>query len=283
MQEKIGCLNGHKVSSLCFYFNIKKNETSGHVQNIGKKSIKSPSDCLSINEIIQGMKEFLHKMVSLYFMKHRIGCGNFFRTAISENHVSPQQRQPSVGGFYIMQILFTMFNKELPLFGFIHEIMHRLIEKPIPRGQCMNGPYTKSFAKSFFVLMRDSFFKKIIQMFLRDPIHLRDAIDKIKELIQSCSCIIKFKSHGLPNTINDCVSAMLEQNKLRLESLDQVRKKRFEGYVYQEKEEQNKQKKIAIEGIASGGIAIEGIASGGIASGGIASGGIASKKLKKEE
>ena len=81
------------------------------------------------------------------------------------------------------------------------------------------------------------FFLKMIQMFIRDPIHLLKATDTIKELIRSCSSIIKLESPGLPTTIHNCVSVMLRQNKSRLQVLDEDRKKQFDEAVRKEREE----------------------------------------------
>lgn len=233
MQEKIGCLNGDKVSSLCIYFNPDR--VFGHIQRIGKPSLKTPSGCLSIHEMIGDIKGFVTKMCSSYFMSNRIGYENFFRKALLENRVLQSQR-PSVAGHYgVRMFLMSMF-EQLPFFGMMSELMHRFVGKSI-LGVYMNGTSPKWLAKTFFERMCDSIFLKMIQMFIRDPIHLLKATDTIKELIRSCSSIIKLESPGLPTTIHNCVSVMLKQNNSRLQVLDEDRKKRFDEAVRKEREE----------------------------------------------
>lgn len=272
MQEKIGCLNRNKVSSLCIYFNPDR--VFGHIQRIGKPSLKTPSGCLSIHEMIRAIKLFITSRFSSCFMSNL----NFFQKALLENCALPSQR-PSVAGHYgVRMFLMSMFEK-LPFFGMISEIMRRFVEKSIIFGLSMTGIYPKLFAKKFFKWMCDSICLKMIQMFIRDPIRLRQATDTIKELILSSSSIIKIESPGLLTTIDNCVSAMLIKNNSRLKGLDEKRKKWFDEAVRKDQEELQKKRlrqefKLEIEGIqeevshvngricrldefASGGIAIE--------------------------
>ena len=229
MQEKIGCLNGDKVSSLCIYFN--PDIVFGHIQRVGKPSLKTPSGCLSIHEMIRAIKQFTTGRFSSCFMNRL----SFFRTALLENRVLPSQR-PSVAGHYgVRMFLMSMF-EQLPLFGMMSELMRRFVGKSI-LGVYMNGTSPKWLARSFFERMCDSICLKMIRMFIRDPIRLRQATDIINELILSCSNIIKLESPGLPTTIHKCVSVMLKQNNDRIEVLDKDRKKRFDEAVRKEQEE----------------------------------------------
>jgi len=224
MQEKIGCLNRNKISSLCIYFNPDR--VFGHIQRIGKPSLKTPSGCLSIHEMIRAIELFITSRFSSCFMSNL----NFFQKALLENCALPSQR-PSVAGHYgVRMFLMSMFEK-LPFFGMISEIMRRFV------GKSMTGIYPKLFAKKFFKWMCDSICLKMIQMFIRDPIHLLKATDTIKELILSSSSRIKHECPGLPTTTHNCVSVMLRTNYSRLQDLDEKRKKWFDEAVRKDQEE----------------------------------------------
>ena len=233
------------VRSLRIFFTMR--EVVGQIERAGQSSLKSPLGCLSIHEMIRGIKQFIADRVSACFI--RSPCSNIFRTALLTNHV-PSQR-PSADKVYGMGLFLTgEFQKPLPLLAMISLIMRRFVGNDSMTGLC--GTW---IANGFLRMMNRSLFSMMSKNFIENPNGFQKT-DEMNYLLDSCPKRTNLLSSGFPvRSIAGCVSDMIAMNQGRDEF---CKKRRDEWFAEQYRLEQEKQrKKQSIQEFQGGIVSIE--------------------------
>lgn len=242
IRERIDRIDKRSVRSLRIFFTT--HEVVGQIERAGQSSLKSPLGCLSIHEMVRGIKQFIADRVSACFMRSH--CSNIFRTALLTNQV--QSQRPSVDGFYGIGLFLTgEFQKPLPSFAMISLIMRRFVGNG-----SMRGVFRKRIACGFLRMMNGSLSSMMSKKFIKNPIGFRKT-NEMDELLGSCSKKTSLRSSGFPaRSIAGCVSDMIAMDKGRVEFCE---KRRYEWFAEQCRLEQEHQRKKSIqefqEGIAS--------------------------------
>ena len=233
IRERIDKYKGRSVHSVSIFFTTR--EVVGQIERAGQSSLKSPLDCLSIHEMVQGIKQFVSDRFSECFI--RSPCSNIIRTTLRANPMPSQT--PSVDQFYGMGLFLTgEFQKPLPSFAMISLIMRRFVGN-----DSMTGVFRKRIAHGFLTIMISSLSSRMCKMFIENPIGFRKT-DKMNNLIQSCPMKISLKSNGFPMSIPSCVSNMIEMNKCRS---TKCKKTRDDGFAKQRSLEQIRLEQIRLE------------------------------------
>lgn len=234
IRSKIECMGKRAVRSLRIFFT--SSEVVGQIERAGKSSLKSPLGCLSIHEMVRGIKRFIADRFSAFFI--RSPCPSIFRTALLTNHVSSQR--PSVDQFYGMRLFLTEeFQKHLPSFAMISLIMERFVGNDF-----MRGPSGKRIAHGFLRMMIYFFSSMMSKKFIENPIGFRQADATMDDLLGSCPKKTSLPSSGFPHSIAGCVSDMKAINKGRDELCEKRRDELFAKQRRIKQEEHQKQQSI---------------------------------------
>jgi hypothetical protein len=243
IRERIDRIDRRTVHSFRIFFTTR--EVVGQIERAGQSSLKSPLGCLSINEMILGIKGFVVDRLSACFIQST--RSNIFRTAILTNHV-PSQR-PSLGQSYGMGLFLTgEFQKPFLSLAMISLIMQRLVGN-----DSMRGIFGNRIAHGFLRMMNGSLSSMMSKKFIENPIGFRQT-DEIDELLRSCPKKTSLQSSGFPvRSISGCVSDMIAMNKGR----DELSQKRSDDWFAEQRrlEQLEQRKKQSIqefqEGIAN--------------------------------
>ena len=242
IRERIERMNQRAVRSFHIFFTTR--EVVGQIERAGQSSLKPPLDCLSIQEMVQGIKLFIADRVSACFTQSP--CPNIFRIALLTNHV-PFQR-PSVDQFYGMGLFLTgEFQKPLPSFAMISLIMRRFVGNDSMRG--LSG---KRIANGFLRMMNGYFSSMMSEKFIENPIGFQKT-DEMDYLLKSCPKKTTLTSFGFPDRfIEGSVSDMNAINKGR----DELCQKRRDDWFAEQRrlEQEEHQRKQSIQEF-QGGIA----------------------------
>ena len=235
IRERIERMNQRSVRSLRIFFTPC--EVFGQIERAGQSSLKSPLDCLSIHEMVRGIKRFIADRFSAFFIWSP--CLSIFRTALLTNHVSYQR--PSVNEFYGMGLFLTgEFQKRLPSFAMISLIMERFVENDF-----MRGPSGNRIAHGFLRMMIYFFSSMMSKKFIKNPIGFRQADATMDDLLGSCWKKTSLLSSGFPaRSIAGCVSDMIAMDQGRVEFCEKRRDEWFAEQRRLEQEEQRKQQSI---------------------------------------
>lgn len=228
IRSKINRIDKRSVRSLRIFFTMR--EVVGQIERAGQSSLKSPLGCLSIHEMVRGIKRFIADRVSACFIQSP--CPSIFRNALLTNHV-PYQR-PSVDQFYGMRLFLTgKFQKRLPSFAMISLIMRRFVGN-----DSMTGVFRNQIAHGFLRMMIGSLCSMMSEEFIENPIGFRQAVATMDLLLGSCPKKTSLPSSGFPDrSIAGCVSDMNAINKGRDELCE---KRRNEWFAEQRRLEQAK-------------------------------------------
>jgi hypothetical protein len=232
---KINCIDKRSVRSLRIFFTTS--EVVGQIERAGQSSLKSPLGCLSIHEMVRGIKRFIADRMSACFIWSP--CPNIFRTALLTNHV--QSQRPSVDQFYGMGLFLTgEFQKPLPSsLAMISLIMRRFVGK-----YSMSGVFRNRVAHGFLRMMIGSLSSMMSKKFIENPISFRKT-DEMDELLGSCSKKTSLRSSGFPaRSIAGCVSDMIAMNQGRVEFCEKRRHDWFAEQCRIEQEEERKKQSI---------------------------------------
>ncbi len=241
IRSKINRIDKRTVRSLRIFFT--PHEVVGQIERAGQSSLKSPLGCLSIREMVRGIKRFIAERVSACFI--RSPCPNIFRTALLTNHV-PYQR-PSVDGFYGIGLFLTgKFQKRLPSFAMISLIMRRFVGN-----DSMRGVFRNRVASGFLRMMNGSLSSMMSKKFIENPIGFRQAVATMDELLDSCPKKTSLRSSVFPaHSIAGCVSDMIAMDRGR----DELSKKRRQDWFAEQRrlEQEEYQRKQSIQEIQEG-------------------------------
>ena len=249
IRERIDRIDRRSVRSLRIFFTTR--EVVGQIERAGQFSLKSPLGCLSIYEMVQGIKLLTASRVSAFFI--RSPCPNIFQEALLANPM-PSQR-PSVDEFYGMGLFLTgVFPKPLPSLAMISLIMRRFVgifvgKYLIP----MTGVFRKRIANEFLRMMNCSLSSMMCKEFIKNPIGFRKT-NEMDDLLHSCPKKTSLRSSGFPaGSIAGCVSDMMAMDHVRLELCQKRRRDLFAEQRRLEQEEHRKRQLIQEfrEGITS--------------------------------
>ena len=233
IQERINRIGGRTIRSMRFFFN--PNCVVGHLERAGGSNLKVPNDCLSIHEMILGIKQFMMAQFNSSFMRTH----SFFRPAIQD--VQRTQCPLSDSGRYgIGLFLQTQFGRRLPSFSMISLLMMRLI----PNHLMIGGTFQKHVAMGFLRTMSSSIFPMICMNFTQNPIGVRQAIPLMDELFDGCRLKTRLVSNGFPSSISDCVENMMAELQVRNEACEKRRREEFEEFRRLEEEKRQREASI---------------------------------------
>jgi hypothetical protein len=234
IRERIDRIDKRSVRSLRIFFTTR--EVVGQIERAGQFSLKYPLGCLSIHEMVRGIKLFIAGRVSACFI--RSPCPNIFQHALLTNHV--QSQRPSVDQFYGMGLFLTgVFPKPLPSLAMISLIMRRFVGK-----YRMNGVFRTRIAHGFLRMMIGSLSSMMSKKFIENPIVFRKT-DEMDDLLDSCPKKTSLRSSGFPaRSIAGCVSDMIAMDQGRLEICQKRHQNWFAERRHLEQEEQRKKQSI---------------------------------------
>lgn len=234
IRERIDRIDRRSVRSLRIFFTTR--EVVGQIERAGQSSLKSPLGCLSIHEMVRGIKRFIADRVSACFMQSP--CSNIFRTELLTNDL-PSQR-PSVGQFYGMELFLTgEFQKPLPSLAMISLIMRRFVGN-----DSMTGVFRKQIARGFLRMMNGSLSSMMSKKFIENPIGFRKT-DEMDDLLDSCPKKTSLRSSGFPaRSIAGCVSDMIAMDQCRVKLSEKRRDDWFAEQRRLEQEEHQRNQSI---------------------------------------
>lgn len=234
IRERIDRIDRKSVRSLRIFFTTR--EVVGQIERAGQFSLKSPLGCLSIHEMVRGIKRFIADRVSACFI--RSPCRNIFKHALLMNQM--QSQRPSVDQFYGMGLFLTgEFQKPLQSFAMISLIMRRFVGN-----DSMTGVFRNRIAHGFLRMMNGSLSSMMSKKFIENPNGFRKT-DEMDDLLDSCLKRTNLRSSGFPDrSIAGCVSDMIAMDRCRLEFCEKRRDERFAEQRRLEQEEQRKKQTI---------------------------------------
>jgi len=238
IQERINRNGGRTIRSMRFFFT--PNCVVGHLERAGGSNLKVPNDCLSIHEMILGIKQFMMARFNSSFMRTH----SFFRPAIQD--VQRTQCPLSDSGRYgVGLFLQTQFGR-LPSFSMISLLMKRLI----PNHLMIGGTFQKCVAMGFLRTMSSSIFPSICMNFTQNPIGLRQAIPLMDQLFDDCRLKTRLVSNSFPSSISECVQNMMAELQVRNEACE--KRQREESEEHRRLEEEKRQREASIQEFRNG-------------------------------
>lgn len=232
IRERFDKYKRRSVHSVSIFFTPI--EVVGQIERAGQSSLKSPLGCLSIHEMFKGIELFIDNRVSACFMR----SSNLFRTAIWRNPMPSQT--PSVDQIYGKRLFLNSKIKRRS-FAMIYLIMQKFL-----RTNLMKGAFKNQVAKNFLARMIRSLSSMMSNEFLKFQ-----KTDQLDKLINSCQAKISLKSDHT-NSIDECVSDMIEKNHRRAGLIKQRRVDWFDEQHHHEQEEHQKKRAFQVfqEGLA---------------------------------
>lgn len=234
---EINRINKGILRSLRIFFTTS--EVFGQIGKVGQFSLIPPSDCLSIHEMVRGIKQFLvDRFLSCFILS---SCSNIFRIALSTTNHVPSPQRPSSNEFYGIRLFRNSMNERLPSFGMICKIMSRFVGELF-----MKGPFLKKIIDSFMRYIIGIISSKMSLKFIENPNGFQEASTKMNELIGSSWKKTDLKAQF--NSIDVCVSYMVSTEEERQARLKRQRdkicaeesRKATEAYLQQRRKEMEK-------------------------------------------
>lgn len=239
IQERINRIGGRTIRSIRFFFT--PNWVVGHLERAGASTLKVPTDCLSLHEMILNIKQFMMARFNSSFMKTL----NFFRPSI-QNVQRTQCPLSDSGRYGVGLFLQTKFGRRLPSFSMISLLMMRLI----PNHLMIGGTFQKRIAMEFLRSMSSWIFSTVCGDFTQNPIGVRQAIPLMDNLFNACCWKTRLFSNGFPSSISDCVQNMMVELKVRDKAGQKRRREEFEEF--RRLEEEKRQRKASIQEFQNG-------------------------------
>jgi hypothetical protein len=210
-QQRIDRVGGRTIHSLRFFFTLT--DVFGHIERTGASTLRPPTNLLSLHEMIYFIKEFLMVGIRSSFLRNRF----FQQLQVLEQ---PQFPHSDVGNYWIRLFYRSTFDRRIfQSLGMISTLSMRLFQF-----HKMTRTNQNRIAMGFLEKMFGSILQRIILTFIQNPIGLRQATDKINDLLLSYRMRARLVSRGLPISITDCVeniSSMVDRRnevyEMRLE------------------------------------------------------------------
>lgn len=194
-QQRINRVGGRTIHSLRIFFTPAN--VVGHIESAGGSTLRPPTDCLSLNEMICGLKQFLIERISSSFLR----C-QFLKQLPLLGQTHPLS---SVAGNYALRMFYsTIFDRRLPSVAMISMLFRRLCSfhsiKRMNQTRILMG-FLRNISGS-------PIFRITLLNFTQTPIGFRQATNCINDLLQSYRLRSKLVSPGFPSSIRDCVEDM---------------------------------------------------------------------------
>lgn len=228
IQEKVNRISGRTIRSFQVFFTPTSVIT--HLERAGNSILKSPDNCLSLKEMICGIKQFMMVRFRSCFMRSL----NFFRNIIP-NFGQTSSHLSVAGNYGVGLFLQTQFDKRFPAFGMISMLMKRLFAS-YPK----TGTFQLRIAMTLFNSMIHTILPSICLTFTQNPIGLRKATKPIDKLLESYRLTTRLKSDGFPSSITNCVQVMSNEIQKRDEACEKRRLDEFEKQCLLEQEKQQR-------------------------------------------
>lgn len=239
IREKINRINGKNTPSLRLFF--KSDKLRGQIERVGQYCLKPYTDCLSINEMLQGIDDFIFKQVSSSFMRSH--CLSI-RDASSLNQL--RLERPSLNRVCgIGRLLRGENNKPLLPVAIFSKIMLGFLGKKTGVSVKLIANCLLQTARRIVSLKAREMFIKTIQDDLNGATREMDTLIKnnpIKTNNLSSNCYL------FQTSIAICVSEMFDMSEQR--SLEKVAKRRCLEKKKQDELEEQKElrtKQMSIE------------------------------------
>jgi hypothetical protein len=234
IQKRINKVSGRPISSLRVFFT--QNKVVGHLERAGSSTLNRPDNCLSLYEMICGIKEFMFEQFTASFMRGL----NFFQPVVQK---SKQSQSPlSVAGKYgVGMFLTASFDwKKLPRYAMISMLMMRL---SVCSGKKMTGTFTQTVAMKFIHKLFDSTHRILCPTSTQNPIGLINNTDEMENLIQNYRMKGILEIEGF-KSIPDCLQEMNQIIQKRKDSLKRNHDERFKEYGRLEEEKLQREASI---------------------------------------
>lgn len=206
-QQRINRVGGRTIHSLRIFFTPTK--VVGHIECAGMSTLRPPTDCLSLHEMICGIKQFLMAQISSFFLR---------RLFLQQLPVLGQTRRlSSVAGNYALRMFYnTTFDRIPQSVAMISTLFLRLC----PFDSITRTNQTRILMGFLRNISDSPIFGRILLNFTQNPIGLRQETGGIDNLLRSYRLKSKLDSGGFPHSIRDCVqdmSAIVDQRKASYE------------------------------------------------------------------
>lgn len=216
IQEKINRVAGSILYSLRFFF--KKNNVIGYIEKTGGKLLKSPNDCLSLQEMLCGIHKFVHAQLTASFMK--IPCFRQIEFLQQSRcyHLSVAEKRG----------LRLFYSSSLDIrFKSMHMISIIVMKLLTIRNLLMNRNFQNNVLTEFLKKMFWSILSRICLKFIQNPNGLRQATDEIDELLSYYSVKSKLEVREEKTTMTAYVREMIEIARKRNRDTKQRRDEYF--------------------------------------------------------
>jgi hypothetical protein len=217
-QQKLNKAGGRTIHGIQLFF--KPKEVIGCIQSVGNSFLKLPDGCLSLHEMIYGIKRFVMEKFFMTFPRSH----NIFQIAMSKNIIGKQSRSVAemygIGMFLKKQFDRTLLSSSFAMTSFL---MMRLCGDT----RClMNGKFRNQIANSFLEYVFGRIFSKV----LKDPIGFQEAIGQIMELFDLYPTTSRLVSKGSQKSISECIANMSEIAQQRKDVSEKLLEDRNEQY-----------------------------------------------------
>lgn len=233
IQERINRIGRRTIRSMRLFFT--PNCVVGHLERAGGSNLKVPNDCLSIYEMILGIKQFMMARFNSSFMRTH----SFFRQAIQD--VQRTQCPLSDDGRYgVGLFLQTQFGRRLPAFSMISLLMKKLIPDHLMSG----GTFQKRVAMRLLRTMSSSIFPSVCMNFTQNPCGFRQAIPLMDQLFDDYRLKTRLVSNGFRSSITACVQNMMAELQARDKACEKRQREEFEEYCRLQEEKRQREASI---------------------------------------
>lgn len=243
IQERINRIGGRTIRSIQFFFT--PNSVVIHLERARASTLKVPDDCLSIYEMICGIKQLLITQINYLFLRRP----NFFLPAILD--VQRTQCPLSVSGKYGVRLfLQTQFDRRLPAFSMISLLMEKLIPNHLMSGGTLQKRVAMKFLRAMFSLI----FPNLCMTFTQNLIGFQQAIPRMDQLFDGDHLKSKLVSNGFPSSISGCVEDMMGALQVREEASAEASAEQLmrEFNEYHRLEEEKRQREVSIQEFRDG-------------------------------
>lgn len=215
IQEKINRVAGRIVYSIRFCF--KENNLVGQIEKTGGTSLKIPKDCMSLCEILRGVKKLIQDQLNASLMKlpsfRHIEC-------LQQTQCSPLSNAEKYG---LRLFYSSSFDRRFKSIHMISIIMMKLLTN---HNHQMNRNFKNNVMTGFLKKMVGSILSRICLTFIQNPNGLRQATDMIDDLLSYYSVPSNFVVNGelksMPDSVEEIIRNATERNL--------VTKKRSDDY-----------------------------------------------------
>ncbi len=232
IQEKINRVAGRIPYSLRFFF--KENNVVGYIEKTGGKLLKSPNDCLSLQEMLCGIHKFVHAQLTASFMK--IPCFRQIKFLQQSQcyHLSIAEKRG----------LQLFYSSSLDIrFKSMHMISIIVMKLLTIQSNLMNRNFQNNVLE-FLKTMFWSILKRICWKFIQNPNGLRQATDMIDDLLSYYSVKSKLEVGKGNPTMTASVGEMIGMATKRIRDTEQRRDEYFAELNRIEKEKRERHASI---------------------------------------